>query len=148
MTDNKWIEEDPEFYGGAWAISGPKEEKCKSDVKEGPVNAGLIDMKEYIMLMLGDPITKVELSDNQLERCIQKAESDVSVYTKRYGACWEHSMKLTRDKALIEAMFLLNRIRAKYRQSQGTMLQDSEILFQHAQLALDEWHRQIEAIIS
>lgn len=110
-------------------------------------------VKDYVLLMLGAPVVQVELTDQQLEACIAQAISDFSVAFSKalaQGAKIPDAVKndLIQTKALIEAIFVLSRIRGKCKNMPNTPLKlDGKQLFSHAKIMLTEWNNKIKRIL-
>lgn len=70
--------------------------------------------KDYILMMLGAPLIKVELDENQIVMCVSRI-CELMDSTERV-AKWSDSLKLmvAQDGALSQAKIILGRIRAKY----------------------------------
>lgn len=71
-------------------------------------------IKNYIIMMLGAPVVKIELDESQLAMCVDRI-CDLMDSTDRV-AKWSDSLKLmvAQDGALSQAKLMLGRIRAKY----------------------------------
>jgi hypothetical protein len=71
-------------------------------------------IQEYILLMLGAPIVRVELDKQQLDLCINRT-CDFMGLSSRVSK-WEEPLRLlvAQEGALAHAKLILGRIRAKY----------------------------------
>jgi hypothetical protein len=71
-------------------------------------------IKDYIMLMLGAPVVKIELDDNHLALAVNRTCE--MMQTSHKTAKWDDSFKLmvAQDGALALAKLMLGRIRSKF----------------------------------
>lgn len=106
---------------------------------------------DYILLMLGAPVVKIELDKAQLELCFELAKKHLSVpvpdpekldetQTKRYEL-------LLREGSLIHAKMILGRIRSKFKSVPGPgkkdLLLDGPALLTEAHWQLEEWKKAV-----
>jgi hypothetical protein len=72
------------------------------------------NIKDYILIMLGAPVIKLELDSSHLDLCVTRT-CDMMNASPRV-AKWSDSVKLVvaQDGALAHAKMILGRIRAKY----------------------------------
>ena len=74
-----------------------------------------MEIKDYVLLMLGAPVVKVELDESQLELCVSRVCDFMDQSAVVAG--WEESRKVmeAQDGALAHAKLMLGRIRNKFR---------------------------------
>lgn len=76
----------------------------KNQLLERRENKGRDQIKDYVLVMLGAPVIKIEMDDNQLETCIQQAENLIEAYESEptKGAVLTSKMKelFVREAAL------------------------------------------------
>jgi hypothetical protein len=89
-------------------------------------------MKDYVYLMLGAPVIKIELTDSQVISCITTAEFDVQTWIDSADLGEDVYVDLVQQKALIRAMLLLARIRGKYDKIEGMPQLDAKALIKMA----------------
>jgi hypothetical protein len=72
------------------------------------------NIKDFVLLMLGAPVVKIELDDRQLALCVDRTCEMMETSSK--VAKWSDSLKLmvAQDGALAQAKLILGRVRAKY----------------------------------
>jgi hypothetical protein len=72
------------------------------------------NIKDYILLMLGAPVVKIELDDKQVDLCVNRT-CDMMDTSERVSK-WSNSFKLmvAQDGALAQAKLILGRVRSKY----------------------------------
>ena len=72
------------------------------------------EIKDFILLMLGAPVVKIELDDSQLDMCVSRV-CEMMIDSPRVGK-WSEAMKLmvAQDGALAQAKLILGRVRGKY----------------------------------
>lgn len=71
-------------------------------------------IKDYILLMLGAPVVKIELDETQISMCINRTCQLMSSVAK--VSDWSEKVQLmfAQEGALAQAKMILGRIRAKY----------------------------------
>lgn len=108
-------------------------------------------IEDFVLMMLGAPVVKIELDKAQLQTCISQAKADFQIYAGTMTVSDSVKSDIIRSKALIEATFLLARIRGKWMKSglsSDFFEFDSKQLYAHGKVLLKEWHRKIRAIKS
>ncbi len=72
------------------------------------------NIKDFVLLMLGAPVVKIELDENQLALCVNRTCEMME--TSSRVAKWNDSLRLmvAQDGALAQAKLMLGRVRAKY----------------------------------
>jgi len=72
------------------------------------------NIKDFVLLMLGAPVVKIELDENQVALCVDRT-CDMMETSSRVTK-WSDSLKLlvAQDGALAQAKLILGRVRAKY----------------------------------
>ena len=83
-------------------------------------------IKDYVLMMLGAPIVKIELKDEQLEACVKTSIRWIEDYKKRGQKTPTESRidQLTQEMSLAMAMTMLGHVRGKY---SGTPREDVEL---------------------
>lgn len=71
-------------------------------------------IKQYILIMLGSPVVKVELNDEQLDFCVRRTCELMNESTKVNGWCDVKKLMVAQDGAYAQAKIVLGRIRSKY----------------------------------
>lgn len=71
-------------------------------------------IKDYILLMLGAPVVKVELDQQQLDLCVNRTCDMMSESTKVSQWCDAKKLMVAQDGSLAHAKLILGRIRSKY----------------------------------
>lgn len=102
---------------------------------------------EYVLLMLGAPVVKIELDPKQLEACVDTAEREVDILLAKVEA--QHRYTMVQERSLIEAMNLLARIRGKYKKipgPNGGLQMDSKELIKTASEMLGQWNWKVQAL--
>jgi hypothetical protein len=74
-------------------------------------------VKDYVLLMLGAPVVKIELDEAQLDLCVDQAQMKVDIRMNR--AEWDQVesdiyLSLVQEGALVYGKMILGRIRSKF----------------------------------
>lgn len=72
------------------------------------------DIKDFILKMLGAPLVKIELDDQQVDLCVDRT-CEFMASSKKVEA-WDRATKkmIAQDGALAHAKMMLGRVRTKY----------------------------------
>lgn len=116
-----------------------------------PLHLDYEEIRKFIRIMLGDPVVKIELTDDQLDAAIKNAFDYVlhACGDELEGKDCHHIAILTREGALIFAKEILGRIRAKYETVPGTKGEcklDGKVLLAEATKALPLWKKEIQKV--
>ena len=97
-----------------------------------------VQIKDYILLMLGAPVLTIELDENQIEAAISTTELTLEAKIERAGYKLEEEKiksyytKLLQEGALWRTMMILARIRSKFKSPMpdGSALDGNELFVQ------------------
>ena len=107
-------------------------------------------IRDYVLLMLGAPVIKVELTEEHLNLCVDLAESDTSAYFEVTDIGERHYYDLVQDRAMSKALGILSRIRGKYNFAPGPdgkyITLDAKQLRQEAHNQNLEWHYKVDSL--
>lgn len=116
-------------------------------------------IKEFIMLMLGAPILKLELDDTQVDMCVRRTCDFMNASNK--VADWSDTLRLmvAQEGSLAQVKMILGRIRTKYvldakgvnsKSKSSTILGplDGNLLLLEGERQYLEWQRKVFGEIS
>jgi hypothetical protein len=101
----------------------------------------IFQVRDYVLLMLGAPVVKIELDEEHLELCVTKAIEDTNKAIHRTNST------LTKMGALALAKIMLGRIRGKYKKVPGPgsdMVLDGAQLTHEGNADLVEWKEALQ----
>lgn len=104
-------------------------------------------IKDYILLMLGAPVLKIELDDKQLKFATAEAVEHVAHRVR--DNLDEHGRRkflaVVKQGAYIKAKHILGRIRSKFKNGGPLdMKLDGELLLKESKEELKDWHLLVE----
>jgi hypothetical protein len=104
--------------------------------------------KEYVLMMLGAPVVKIELDEEQIAVAIASAEKyvDTAIYKGVRQPSTELRVQFVQEGALIYAKMILGRIRSKFKNPPGPnggLKMDGKDLVAEAREECDEWKQRV-----
>lgn len=106
-------------------------------------------IRDYILLMLGAPVVKIELDPQQLDFCIEITEKKLESISETHGCTRKPTVNqyttLLTEGALAHAKYMLGRIRSKYKSPPGIkgVMMDGEALVAEAKQDLADWKAEV-----
>lgn len=101
------------------------------------------DLHDYILLMLGSPVVKVELDETQIEFTIQESIKELELRVDPVDEKARRKfLALAKQGAYIRSKHILGRIRSKYDKSGPTEMKlDGKVLLAESKEELKEWKK-------
>lgn len=92
-----------------------------AEIKEEPVEKKHAQIEDFVLLMLGAPVLKIELDPQQLAFVVEEAEREIAAQETKEGRTVKEAVRnrLLQQGALANAKIILGRIRSKYAKAPG-----------------------------
>jgi hypothetical protein len=108
-SDSEYTRVKGEILGGSELLKGAMPKFGQQEVYKDQV-------KDYVLMMLGAPVVKIELDDQQLDLCYEATVFDMNNYAVYKGLAGIEALPIVghsilRDGALARAKIMLGRIR-------------------------------------